>query len=106
MDASMPMPDDSSDKGISSDMDFPVKLDSLQVDGIRPKVDDTVTVKVEGSITRIVDDCAYVQPEKVNGTPVEELKHQMPEADDESRLEQLSAQADMAGTAPGGPGYS
>jgi hypothetical protein len=80
----------------SSDMELCVPVDTLAIDGTRPEVGDSVDVKVGGSITRLVNDNAYVKVETVNGTPLPKppLKPN-PNVDEMSRLETLSKQYDQ-----------
>ena len=99
-DTSMPMPDEGDDDKITPGNELPVKLDTLQVDGVRPKVDDHVEVKVGGTITHIVDDCAYVKVETANDEPTEDKSYSSEEED----LVKQSENADMEG-APIGSGY-
>jgi|SRR5215471_20101531 len=100
-DASMPMPDSDQDEPIQVGDELPVKLDTLEVGGERPNVDDMVEVTVGGRITRIIDDCAYVAVETANHEDIETPKGAQAE---ENRLSRLSEQMDMSG-APLGGGY-
>jgi hypothetical protein len=100
-DPSMPMPEGSKDEPIQIGDELPVKLDTLEVGGERPEVDDQVEVTVGGRISRIVDDCAYVKVETANHEEIETK----PMAQEEEDLGALSRQADMMGTPIGGGGY-
>lgn len=67
------MPDDSmspDDGDISNKGDLPVEIGTLEVDGVRPAVGDTVSLKVGGSINKIVNQVAWVTPETVNDLPI------------------------------------
>jgi hypothetical protein len=73
-DSSMPMPgDDSQNDLLQPDTDIPVRLDSLEADGTRPSVGDSVTIKIDGTVSSIKDDCCYVSPDKINDTDLEEI---------------------------------
>ena len=100
-DASMPMPEGSKNEPIQIGDELPVKLDTLEVGGERPEVDDQVEVTVGGRITRIVDDCAYVSLETANNEQIETPKG---DQEEEKALGALGQQMDMMGSAPGG-GY-
>ena len=51
--------------------ELPVALDALATsDGTTPSVGDDVEVKVQGKVSSINGDCAYVTPETCNGQPV------------------------------------
>ncbi len=52
-----------------------------------PEVGDKVSYTVEGKVTRIVGDQAYVQPESVNGEPVDQAQDK-PEASPEEQESQ------------------
>jgi len=100
-DASMPMPEGSKNEPIQIGDELPVKLDTLEVGGERPEVDDQVEVTVGGRITRIVDDCAYVSLETANNEQIETPKG---DQEEEKALGALGQQMDMMGSVPGG-GY-
>ena len=102
MDSSMPMPgDDSANDMLQPDTDIPVKLDSLEADGQRPAVGDQVTVKIDGSVNRIENDCAYVTPEKVNDTDLDEILAEHGNQDEDGMMERMTRQADQSGTPMG-----
>ncbi len=54
------------------DKDLCVDLATLAIDGTQPEVGDTVDLKVKGSVTKIVNGCAWVEPSTINGQPVPE----------------------------------
>lgn len=106
MDSSMPMPGGDSEKEIlQPDTDIPVRLDSLEADGTRPSVGDQVTIKIDGTVKSIKDDCAYISPDKVNDTDLEEILAEHENQDEDGLMERLTAQADQAGTPIGGGDY-
>jgi hypothetical protein len=95
----MQMPDDENGKEyVQTGDELPVKLDTLMVGGQRPEVDDHVEVTVAGTISQIIDDCAYVKLETANDEPIEE---KTVKAEEESLGEQ-SRQMDMGGPLLGG----
>lgn len=61
--------DDSGNEG-SEDGSLVVAIDTLEIDGVRPKVGDSVDLKVSGSITKLVNDTATVQPDTINDVPI------------------------------------
>jgi hypothetical protein len=106
-DESMQMPPDSGSDVIELDDEIPVKIETLEADGVRPSVGDTVTLRVEGSVKRIEDDCVYVIPEKINDTDLAEILAENTNQDEDMLMERMTRQADM-GTMPGpsgGGGY-
>jgi hypothetical protein len=95
---------------ISDSTELPVKLDSLEVGGIRPKVKDSVDVTVTGTLTSIVDDCAYVKINAINDTDIGELlqdqaKMSKDTGSDEQDMMDMGDQMDAMGMPPGGPNY-
>ena len=93
-DQSMPTPDDDADEPIQQGDELPVKLDTLMVGGERPNVGDQVDVRVTGTISRIIDDCAYVSVEQANNDDIE-----TPAGDDQARMmAQQARELDQAGT--------
>jgi len=103
-DESMQTPDEGSDL-IEPDDQIPVRIDSLEADGVRPSVGDTVTIRVEGTVKEIRDDCVYVTPEKINDTDLNEiLAESGNQGDEEDMLREMSSEADQAGMPVGG-GY-
>lgn len=90
----------SSGGGSSSD-DLAAKIDSLEIDGTRPEVGDRVELKVSGSVSKIIDDCVYVTPEEINGTPVADLPKD-DEMESEPDLGAMASAADSQGMGLGG----
>ena len=68
--------------------DLPVDIGTLEIDGVRPAVGDIVKLKVGGTISKIVNEVAWVTPETVNDAP---LPAETPDATDDELME--SAQA-------------
>jgi len=96
-DESVPMPDDDQDEPIQQGDELPVKLDTLMVGGERPNVGDQVDVKVSGTISRIIDDCAYVSVDQANDNDIEK-----PVGDNEGQaIANQAREMDMAGTPVG-----
>jgi hypothetical protein len=90
---------------IGTDDEIPVHLDSLEADGVRPRVGDTVTLRVEGTVKRIEDDCAYVTPDAINDTDLAEILAETGAQDEDSLMSKLTSSADAAGMPIGGGGY-
>lgn len=63
-----------------------VQLDTLTLDGVRPKVGDNVDFKVSGPILKIVNDMAVVRPEMANEQPIP----QQPATDEMDQLAKAS----------------
>ena len=103
-DEAMQMPPESGSDVIGADAEIPVHLDSLEADGVRPRVGDTVTLRVEGTVHRIENDCAYVVPEAINDTDLAEILAEHAPADEDSLMAKLTSAADASGT-PMGSGY-
>jgi hypothetical protein len=59
---------DAPEEGNSDDL--PVSVGTLEIDGTRPTVGDTVDLKVSGVITKIVDETAFVTPSTINDQPM------------------------------------
>jgi hypothetical protein len=59
---------DAPEEGTSDDL--PVSVATLEIDGLRPSVGDPVDLKVSGSITKIVDETAFVRPDTINDQPM------------------------------------
>ena len=55
---------------MSDNDDLPVDLGTLEVNGVRPSVGDSVDLKVRGNVSKIVDQVAWVTPETVNDLPI------------------------------------
>jgi hypothetical protein len=102
-DESMQMPPEGGSDVIGTDDEIPVRIDSLEADGVRPSVGDLVTLRVEGSVKRIENDCVYVTPEKVNDDDLAELLAESGNQDEDSMMERLTREAD-AGMSGGGYG--
>lgn len=73
-----------------------VPLDALAMpeegdEMVAPEVGDPVSYTVEGRVTRIEGDKAYVTPEAVNGKPVED-KAAEPPVDEMAGMEQAAAE--------------
>lgn len=75
--------------------DLPVSVDTLAIDGTRPKVGDTVDLKVSGTISKLVDETAFVTPMTINDQP-------MAPKTQASESENLMAQAGAMDAAGGG----
>jgi hypothetical protein len=103
-DESMQMPPEGGSDVIGLDDEIPVRLDSLEADGVRPKMGDTVTLRVEGTVKRIENDCAYVQPDAINDTDLAEILAETGDTDEDAMMERMTRNADM-GQMPGGGGY-
>jgi hypothetical protein len=54
-----------------SEIEIPVNIGDLEVAGTRPQQGDPVDFKVNGTVTRIVNDCVYCTCEEVNDKPLE-----------------------------------
>lgn len=87
-------PDTASDS-LTYEAELPVAVDSLSIGGQDPDVGDPVSFKVGGSVTRVVNETAYVRIETINDAPV---KAPIVEPNDgvleEDRLRQLSQTVD------------
>lgn len=103
-DESMQVPD-APKEYLQPETEIPVKLDSLEADGVRPQVGDEVTVKITGTVKSIENDCCYVLPDQINDTDLEEILAEHGGQNEDSMMERLTSQADMGGTMPGGGGY-
>jgi hypothetical protein len=67
--------DDTISPGADSDtqtdnVEIPVNVDTLTVDGTEPVIGDEVKVVIKGPVTRVVNRVAYVKPESVNDQPM------------------------------------
>jgi hypothetical protein len=105
-DESMQMPPEEGSDVIELDSEIPVRIETLEADGVRPSVGDTVTLRVEGTVKSIEDDCVYVTPEKINDDDLAEIlaENAGSEANEDSLMRRLTSEADMGGTPMGG-GY-
>ncbi len=102
-DESMQVPEAEPDL-LQPETEIPVRLDSLEADGTRPSVGDEVKVKIVGTVKSIKDDCAYILPEQINDTDLEEILAEHGNQDEDALMERMTRQADM-GQMPGGGGY-
>jgi hypothetical protein len=102
-DESIPMPEVSKEV-LSPETEIPVPVDSLEADGVRPEMDDQVTIRIEGKITRIENDCAYITPQKVNDKDLNEILAEKQSENEDSMMERITSDADRAGLPMGG-GY-
>jgi hypothetical protein len=50
--------------------DLAVAVGTLEIEGVRPKVGDTVDLKVTGTIRKLVDETAFVSPSTINDQPM------------------------------------
>jgi hypothetical protein len=50
--------------------DLPVSVGTLEIEGTRPKVGDSVDLKVSGTVSKIVDETAFVTPSTINDQPL------------------------------------
>ena len=105
-DESMQMPPDEGSDVIGLDSEIPVNIDSLEADGVRPSVGDTVTLRVEGTVKSIENDCCYITPEKINDNDLAEIlaEHASAEGNEDAMMRRMTTEADMGGTPMGG-GY-
>lgn len=60
---------DSGEPDSGSD-DLPVSVTTLEIEGTRPAVGDTVMLKVSGTIRKLVDETAFVTPVTINDQPL------------------------------------
>lgn len=75
--------------------DLPVSLGTLEIEGTQPKVGDSVDLKVSGTVSKIVNDTAFVNVISINDQP-------MPPKVQATEEENLMAQAGAADAAAGG----
>ena len=87
---------DSATDSEGGEVELPVEVDTLAIDGIAPEVGDMIDAKVSGPVTRIVNNIAYFRPEQVNDTaiPQEPLKAN-PAVDEMDRLDRLSRSTNL-----------
>jgi hypothetical protein len=104
-DESMQMPDKGASDLLQPETEIPCRLDSLEADGIRPEVGDEVTVKIVGTVKSIKDDCAYILPEQINDTDLEEILAEQGNQDEDALIKRLTTEADIGGMPLGGGGY-
>ena len=91
---------------LTPDTQIPVRLDSLEADGTRPAVGDSVTLKVDATVKKIENDYAYVVPDAINDTDVNEIMAdtQQSEDDEDAMMQRMTTQADQANMGGGGYG--
>ena len=78
------------------EVELPVEVDTLAIDGIAPEVGDMIDAKVSGPVTRIVNNIAYFRPEQVNDTAIpEEPMKANPQVDELDRLDRMSRSLNM-----------
>jgi hypothetical protein len=102
-DESLQTPDEAQEL-LQPDTEIPVKLDSLEADGTRPKVGDQVDVKISGTVKSIENDCAYVLCDQINDTDLEEIlaEHQQDWEGEDAMMRRMASQADQQSTPLGG----
>lgn len=79
--------------------DLPVVASTLEIDGTRPAMGDKVELKVQGTVSKIVNETVFVTPETVNGQPIPQ------EAEQSTSDEDLMAAAQSHDMAMGNQGY-
>lgn len=77
----------------SGDTDLCANLSTLAVQGTPPAVGDMVSVTVEGTVTRIDGEHAYITPEKING---EDVSHGNDGSTDDGGMEAKAAAMDKS----------
>ena len=87
--------DASIDEGTSDagNEDIPVVLDTLTIEGVNPKMGDSVDIKVSGTISKIVNQTAWVTPVTANDQP---LPTDTTDAPTDQDLMAAAGQHDMA----------
>lgn len=87
---------------MSENVELPVDVQSLSIDGISPQVGDQVDLRVSGDVTRIVNNMVYVKPTTINDQPMPATPIEPnPAVDEGSRLESLSRSAGNIGANSG-----
>ncbi len=86
-------PGSGSDK-MTTDVELPVEIATLSIDGTAPAVGDPVKLIVRGNVTRVVNDTAYVKPEYINDQPMKPALDADPMLAEEERLRRLSETTD------------
>jgi hypothetical protein len=87
-------PDSSESDTMSENVELPVDIDTLSIDGTRPAVGDQCDLKVTGTVTRLVNQMAYVKPDTINDQPMPApAMEPNPALDEGTRLERLSRTA-------------
>ena len=97
-------PDDGSDDILQPETQIPVSLDSLEADGTRPKVGDSVTLKVDATVKKIEDNYAYVLPDTINDQDINEIVADTQPQDEDAMMERMTRNADMGQMPSGGYG--
>lgn len=92
-------PDPETGDRMTGNVELPVNVETITIDGIQPAVGDHVEVKVDGTVTRVVNSMAYVRPEMVNDQPMPSTPLQ-PDANENEmdRLDRLSRMSDAETT--------
>jgi hypothetical protein len=54
----------------TDNVEIPVSVDTLTIDGTEPVIGDQVKVVIKGPVTRVVNRVAYVKPDTVNDQPM------------------------------------
>jgi hypothetical protein len=99
-DESMQTPDDTDEDVLQPDTEIPVRIDSLEADGTRPRVGDEVTIKIDGTIKSLEDDFAYVTCDLINDTDLTEMLAESGQ-DEDARMQAMTEQADKMATPMG-----
>lgn len=87
---------DSATDSEGGDIELPVEVDTLAIDGVAPEVGDMIDAKVSGPVTRIVNNIAYFRPQQVNDTAIPQAPLQTnPMVDEEDRLDRMSHSVGM-----------
>jgi hypothetical protein len=104
-DESLQTPDEENEI-LDPETEIPVRLDSLEADGTRPEVGDTVTIKIDGTVKKIENDYAYVNTDAVNDTDINDILADQQSDDEggEDAMRRLTSQADQMGTPMGSGG--
>lgn len=75
----------------TDNVEIPVNVDTLTLDGTEPVIGDQVKVVIKGPVTRVVNRVAYVKPDTVNDQPMEaSVLEPDPMESEQSRLRNLS----------------
>lgn len=75
----------------TDNVEIPVNVDTLTIDGTEPVIGDEVKVVIKGPVTRVVNRIAYVKPTIVNDQPMEaSVLSPDPMESEQSRLRNLS----------------
>lgn len=79
---------------MDGNVELPVSIDTVKIDGTAPGVGDKVDLRVSGTVTRVVNDMAYVKPESINDLPMKPALKPNSGVSEMDRLEQMSKNAD------------